>query len=250
VELTVNAQEVINRLAERSVMASRQPVRYRLGSESLPRRSSSCSACTVRPEFELDQAVARLIKSGAFKGTGVCPYQAITSHLVVGLIFRPEIFRAKSAARDRVDPVVEIKGALKRIGTITRATGWSREDIEGLSNKVGCWEAVEAVFAAEHALEKALAIFRSQRGGLPRGPAGALHIQAVARAMATAWHVLTGRLPAKDNVKFHDLLLAGITTLFGYPAKEPNLESATRTAVERIKKDAASRPNSLQNDFH
>jgi hypothetical protein len=80
----------------------------------------------VRPEFELDQAVAQLIKSGAFKGTGVCPYQAITSHLVAGLIFRPELMRAKSAARDRVDPVIVMKGALKRIGAITRATGLFR----------------------------------------------------------------------------------------------------------------------------
>ena len=71
----------------------------------------------------------------------MCPYQVITSHLVAGLIFGPEAVRAKSAARYRVDPVMEIKGALKRIGAITRATGWSREDIEGLSNKEDCWEA-------------------------------------------------------------------------------------------------------------
>jgi hypothetical protein len=58
--------------------------------------------------------------------------------------------------------------------------------------------------------------------------------------MATAWRVLTGHLPAKDNVKFHGLVLAGVATIFGHPAKEPNLESATRTAVEHINKDAAS----------
>jgi hypothetical protein len=131
----------------------------------------------------------------------VCPYRVISNHLVAGLIINPEAVRAKSAGRYRVDPVAEIKGALKRIGAITRATGWSRGDIEGLSNKDGCWEAFDAVFAAEHALEKALAIFRSQTSGLPRGRAGALHVQAAARALATAWRVLTGRLPAKDNEK-------------------------------------------------
>jgi hypothetical protein len=116
-------------------MASRQPVKCRLGSESLRRRGNSCSACPVRREFELDQAVSELIQAGAFKGTGVCPYQVVTSYLVAGLIFSPEAIRAKKAGQPRVDPVVEIKGALKRIRAITRATGWSREDIEGLSNK-------------------------------------------------------------------------------------------------------------------
>ena len=166
---TVKAQQVINRLAERSISASGQPIKCKLGSESLPRRGNACSVCTVRREFELDQAVAELINAGAFKGTGACPYQVITSYVAAGLIFSPEAIRAKSAGRYRVDPVLEIKGALKRIGAITRATRWSREDIEGLSNKDASWEALEAVFAAEHALQKALPIFQSQTTRLPRG---------------------------------------------------------------------------------
>jgi hypothetical protein len=145
VKPTVNAQKVINRLAERSAMTGQQPVKCKLGSEALPQRGKSCSACTVRLEFELDQAVGRLINSGAFRGSGACPYHIISNHLVAGLILSPEAIRAKSAGRYRVDPVAEIRGALKRIGAITRATGWSREDIEGLSNKDGCWEAVDAV---------------------------------------------------------------------------------------------------------
>lgn len=241
---TPSAQQVIGRLAERSAKASRVPVKCTLGRKPLPRRGGRCSACTVPREFELDRAVAQLINTGAFKGTGACPYQIITSHLVAGLIFGPEAFRAKSAGQYRVDPVVEIKGALKRIGSITRATGWSREDIETLSNKNEWWEALHAVFSAEHALKNALAIFQSQTprktSRSPRGRAGRLHIQAVARAMATAWRVLIGHLPAKDNEKFHGLVLAGVATIFGHPAKEPNLESATRTAVEHINKDAAS----------
>jgi hypothetical protein len=171
----------------------------------------------------------------------VCPYQVITSHLVAGLVFGPEAFRAKSAGQYRVDPVVEIKGALKRIGTVTRATGLTREDIGGLSNKDEWGQALHAVFSAEHALKNALAIFQSparKTSRAPRGRAGALHIQAVARAMANAWHVLTGHLPAKDNEKFHDLLLAAVATIFGHPAKEPNWESATRIAVEHINASA------------
>jgi hypothetical protein len=58
--------------------------------------------------------------------------------------------------------------------------------------------------------------------------------------MALAWRQLTGRLPAKDNSKFHGLLLAAIASIFGHPVKEPNLESATKTAVDRIRKDAPS----------
>jgi hypothetical protein len=58
--------------------------------------------------------------------------------------------------------------------------------------------------------------------------------------MANAWRVLTGRLPAQNNGNFHNLLAAGVATI-GHGAKEPNLESATRIAVTRIKKEAATR---------
>jgi hypothetical protein len=242
VKQRASTQQVINRLAERSAEASGAAVKCTLGRRTLGRRGGGCPVCKPSREFELDRAVGQLINTGAFKGTGVCPYQVITSHLVAGLVFGPEAFRAKSAGQYRVDPVVEIKGALKRIGTITRATRWSREDIESLINKDDWWQALHAVFSAEHALENALAIFQSQiprkTSRSPRGRAGALHIQAVARAMANAWRVVTGHLPAKDNEKFHDLLLAAVATIFGHPAKEPNWESATRTAVEHINASA------------
>ena len=99
---------------------------------------------------------------------------------------------------------------------------------------------------AEHALNKALALFQSQipvrTSRLPRGRVGALHYQAVVRAMALAWRHLTGRLPAKANSTFHELVWAAIVSIFGYPDVEPNLESATQTAVDRIREeDAASR---------
>ena len=117
---TTSAQQVIDRLTERwAAKHSRPPVNCTLGREPRRRRGGACSACTAPQEFELDQEVAQLIKTGAFKGTGVCPYQVITSHLVAALAFGPEAFRARSAGQYRVDPVVEIKGALKRIGTIT-----------------------------------------------------------------------------------------------------------------------------------
>jgi hypothetical protein len=241
------AQQVINRLARRWEKARGLTVNCMLGRKPLGRRGGGCSVCRARQEFELDQAVAQLINAKVFRGTGVCPYQVVYSHLVAGLAFGPETFRAKSAGQYRVDPVVEIKEALERIGVIIRASGWSRDDIETLSNKNDWWEALGAVFSAEHDLQKALAIFRAQipkkSSRWSRGRAGALHIQAIARTMANAWRVLTGHLPAKDNEKFHDLLLAAVATVFGHPEPEkaPNWESATRIAVKRIAKDAANR---------
>ena len=244
---TTRPQQVVDRLAERwaesNRQSKRQPVDCKLGLEPPRRRGGGCSVCTAPQEFELDQEVARLINAGAFKSTGQCPYQVITSYLIAGLSFGPEAFRARSTGQYRADPVVEIKGALKRIHTVTKATKLTHEDIEALSDKDDWWEALNLVCSAEHALGNALALFRSRPPGKPRsirGPAGALHIQTVARAMADAWRALTGRLPAKDNEKFHNLLAVAVATIFGHPAKEPNWESATRTAVERMKNEAAS----------
>jgi hypothetical protein len=41
----------------------------------------------------------------------------------------------------------------------------------------------------------------------------------LARAVATAWRVLTSRLPAQNNGKFHKLLAAGVVTIVGDAAK-------------------------------
>ena len=236
-------QQVIDLLAKRWEEAARRPVKCTLGRKPLPRRGGACSVCRAQREFELDHAIAQLINARAFKGTGACPYRVITSHLVAGVTAGPEVLRAQSVGQYRVDPVLEIKGALIRIRTIIRATRLTREDIESFEDK-GDWpKALSLVRSAERALEDALAFFQSQSSGKirrsARGRTGRLHIQAVARAMATAWHALTGHLPAKDNEKFHDLLAAAVTTIFGYP-KKLHLESATRTAVEHVRKDAAS----------
>src|SRR5262249_10253625 len=105
----INTQQVIDGLAGRLARARQAPVECMLGLNPLPRRGGGCSVCTVLPEFELDRAVARLINAGAFNSTGLCPYQVITSHLVAGLLFGPETFRAKGAGQCPVDPVAEIK---------------------------------------------------------------------------------------------------------------------------------------------
>src|SRR6516165_1806892 len=151
---TVRPQQGVDRLAERWAEANReskrQPVACKLGLEPPRRRGGGCSVCSAPQEFELDQEVAQLINAGAFKSTGQCPYQVITSYLIAGLSFGPEAFRARSTGQYRADPVVEIRGALKRIHTVTKATKLTHEDIEALSDKDEWWEALHLVFSAEH----------------------------------------------------------------------------------------------------
>src|SRR5262249_684620 len=150
----------------------------------------------------------------------------VESHLLAGLTLGPEVSRARSAG-PRTDPVVEIKAILKRIRILIYASGLSREDIEAISirNDGARWQALYAIVAAERILQNALDLFRAQippkTSPSARGRTGALHIQAIARAMALAWRQLTGRLPAKDNIKFQGLLHAAITSIFEDSANEP-----------------------------
>jgi hypothetical protein len=237
-------QQRINRLAE-WLLERRNAPDCTLGREPPRRRGGACSACKPREYIEINRETARLINLRAFKRPGICPYRVVVSHLLAGLTAGPEAFRARTRYRIRIDPVAEIRGARKRIRSILHATGLSRDDIEAISISTDRtrWQALSGIVTADRALEKALAFFQSQipmrSSRSPRGRTGALHKQAVARAMALAWRQLTGRLPARKNVKFQGLLLAAIATVFGHPRKEPNLESLIRTAVGRIRQDAA-----------
>src|ERR1700730_8172313 len=218
----------------------------RLGCEPARRRGGACSACTVRRKLEIDMEVERLIDAGAFKRRGLCPYRVVDRYLFVALTTGPDLFRARRPDKVRVDPVVEIKGARNRIAPIL-ASSLCPEDIEAITatGNDASWKARHDVLLADQHLKKALDSFTSQPPtSSRRGRPVDLRTQAIARGMARAWQRLTGRLPAKDNSKFHSLLLAAMATIFGHPAKEPNLEWATKTAVKRIKKDAASRRKS------
>lgn len=249
-EKKTQPQRILDRLAERWHTGAQQPVNCTLGRKPLPRRGGACSACTVRREFELDEMVARLINERTFSGIscpGTCPYQIVGSQLIAGLTVSGAAFRARSRG-PLVDPVLEIKQALRHLRSVMGATSVSHEDIEALADagdprEDAVWRALLDVHSAQRALKDALATFRSQApkpSSKRRGRIGALEIQAVAAAMARAWRVLTGGLPAKDNLSFHDLLEAAVATVFGHPAREPNWEAATRTAVTRIRKDDAS----------
>lgn len=243
------AQQVIDGLGQRCLLLGKQresTPKCRLGCEPPRRRGGKCSACRVEQEFELDAEIARLIDTATFKRTGVCPYRVVASHLVAGLSMGPEFFRARRADRFGVDPVAEIKAARRHIGYILSA-GPTAEHIEAIAARGNdpWWQALQEILIAERALSKAGELFKAQTPATPsrspRGRTGELRTQAIAHALAGAWRELTGHLPAKDNKSFHELLGSAMSTIFGYPSKEPNLESATRTAVERIKSDAASR---------
>jgi hypothetical protein len=247
VKPTAGPQQVIDRLAERWGKARLSAAHCKLGREPRRRRGGACSDCTHPQEFEIDQAITQLINSAAFRRAGICPYQVVASHLVAGLTVGPEVSRLRSAGQPRVDPVREIKSVLKRIRNFLHATGSTRDNIEAIavSNHGSWWQALYAVLTAERDLEKALALFQSEvsgKSGRSRsGRTGELQYQAIARATAGAWRELTGRLPAKDNSKFHGLLAAVSVTIFGHFVKEPNWESATKIAVKRIREDTASR---------
>ena len=222
-------QQIINRLTERWAEANESQDPCRLGYELRRRRRGPCSVCTSPQEYELDREIAQLIDSVPFRRPGICPYRVIVSHLIAGLTFGPEASRARSASRPNIDPVAEIKSAQRHIHAALRATGLSLEDIEAISirDNRDRWQPLYAILTAERALETALVVFRAQnpaKGRSPRGRIGALHNQAVTRAMALAWRQLTGRLPGKDNTKFHGLLLAATATVFGACEKQPDFE--------------------------
>jgi len=216
----------------------------KLGRELLTRRGGACSACTWPVKNELDQAVADLIDAAIYKRMGGCPYRIIASHLLARLSLGPEAVRARGIGRKRIDPLVELKRALRHVRIILGACGLGRENIAALSHTGDRWTAaLYAVLLAEGEIGKALQLFEplisEKARSSPSGRTGALHYQALARALVRAWHVLTGRLPAKNSVKFHALLLAAATTIFGAPYKEPHWESLTKLAVEQIRKEMA-----------
>lgn len=235
------AQQVIDTLALRCLPVKSEPA-AKCALESNPRAQGG--ACCRDHELEIDREIRRLVEAGVFKQDGVCPHRVVASHLVAALSMGPEVFRAHRSEKLRVDPVVEIKGALRRIADI-RASGPRPEQVACMvtTGNDGCWEARQEILFAERHLKKALDFFKAQprvkTSSSPRGRSGDLRTQAVARAMAGAWRELTGSFPAKDNCTFQRLLLAAMTTIFGHPEPEPNLEWATALAVKRIQRRAA-----------
>jgi hypothetical protein len=235
---TQKAQQVINRLSERWYQGRDVP-ECELGRELRTRRGGKCSACTTKAEFEVDREVSRLIDKGTFDRPLACPYRVVTN-LLCAMIIGPEAARARAGKLARVDPVRELNAIIKRVSLFIRATiTLSREDIEALSDDENEWRPHKLIVSAERNLREALALVQQLERTKPRarsrgGRTGDLDIQAVARAMATAWRELTGSLPAKENLSFHSLLSAATITVLGDLPHDPNWEAATQTARQRI----------------
>jgi hypothetical protein len=237
---TQKAQQVINRLSERWYQGRDEPFpECKLGREPRTRRGGKCSACTTKAEFEVDKEVSRLIDKRTFDQPSACPYRVVTN-LLCGIPLGPEAARARGGKLDRVDPVRELKTIIRRVGMFIRATTTlSREDIEALIDDENEWRPHKLIVSAERNLREALSLIEQlertkPRVPLRRGRTGDLDIQAVARAMATAWRELTGSLPGKENLSFHSLLSAATLTVLGDLPHEPNWEAATQTARQRI----------------
>jgi hypothetical protein len=237
---TQKAQQVINRLSERWYQGRDEPFpECKLGREPSTRRGGKCSACTIKAEFEFDGEVSRLIDRGTFDRPLACPYRVVTN-LLCAMTIGPEAARARAGKLARVDPVGELKAIVKRVSLFIRATTTlSREDIEALTNDGNEWRPHKLIVSAERNLREALALVQQLERTKARarsrgGRTGDLDIQAVARAMATAWRELTGSLPAKENLSFHSLLSAATITVLGDLPHDPNWEAATQTARQRI----------------
>jgi hypothetical protein len=235
---TQKAQQVINRLSERWYQGRDVP-ECKLGREPRTRRGGKCSACTIKAEFEVDKEVSRLIDKGIFDQPVACPYRVVTNHLC-GITLGPEAARAGGRKLDRIDPIRELKAITKRVGMfIFDTTTLSREDIDALIDDENEWRPHKLIVSADRNLREALALIQQLERTKPRahprgGRTGHLGIQAVARAMATAWRKLTGELPGKENLSFHSLLSAATITVLGDLPHDPNWETATQTARQRI----------------
>lgn len=214
----------------------------RLGKEPRKRRVS-CSTCEVTVQFELDEAVARFVSDGKFSKCDVCPYIIATRGLLMGIMFAPNV---ELASLEREKKAVEdIRSALTHINRAIEPLARDRQDMKALSDLDPLFAAWKDVINAEQLLKSAVHVFskeyeqhRSQStirwsssGRPPRR-----ELQGIAQSSVVAWQQLTGSLPAKNNVAFHEFLRAAATTVFGAFDPDPDWEWVTRSARAEIKR--------------
>jgi hypothetical protein len=237
---TKKTQRVLNRLAERWREGHDKHLRQcRLGREPPSRRGGACSACKVKLEFELDKEVKRLIDKKTFHRPSACPYHVFSNNLLFYMTLGPEARRAQAGKPETIDPIEELNEALFHVAAVLQTTTLPPAHGEALYEDEEDEVKVLKLVASDivRVTPQPAPGTRSRKGGR----IGDLDIQAVTRAMVVAWRELTGDLPSKDNLSFRHLLVAASATVFSDLPHEPNWESATLTARQRILRDDRAR---------
>jgi hypothetical protein len=109
----VERQQVIERLGERWIQGHRESLpECKLGREPPRRHSGACSACTIKPEFEIDAEVTRLINKKAFPEPSARPYRIASNQLLSQVTLGPEALRARDNKTEKLDVTHELQHAL------------------------------------------------------------------------------------------------------------------------------------------
>jgi hypothetical protein len=217
-------------------------VECKLGREPAKRGGGRCTACTAKTEFAFDEMVGTLIAKGIFDGTRLCPYRQVNIALVVALLLGPgaEMTRRES---DRTR-VAELQKALTHLELFLQTFGPDRGELTDRREEDPLFAHIADVSGAEFHISRTLKYLKNRNAedekNHPLPPSGGrrgnLELQAIASTMAQAWERLTGKLPAKNNVKFQDLLAAAAKTVLGPLDSDTNWEWYSRVGVKARQK--------------
>jgi hypothetical protein len=229
----------------------------KLGSEPRGGRDSRCTACPFRklPEFDIDREIADLISDGTFRSSGTCPYEAFATALIAALSMGTAVTRSNWEAQHTL--ITGLETALRHINRALNAVVPSRDELRALT---ATWrnnhladvaeektqdhylaDVVDAETLIGNALEflkRPVKDWEGKEIPMPRemplqqGRPADHDLLLMVRACGNQWEKLVGAQPGKNNVKYHGLLDAAATTIFGVRKHEPNWEWYIRAAKE------------------
>jgi hypothetical protein len=214
----------------------------KLGREPTKRRYERCTACRAKTEFPFDEILGKLIANGTFDGTRLCPYRQVNVALVAALLVGPGAeMTQRESERTRI---AELQKALTHLELFFQTFGPDRGELAERREEDALFAHIAEVNEAEFRISRALGYLKNlhaenQKNQPPRPPGGRrgnLELQAIARTMVQAWEKLTGKLPAKNNVKFQDLLAAAAKTGLGPLDSDTNWEWYARVGVKAQEK--------------
>jgi hypothetical protein len=215
----------------------------KLGHEPAKRPRARCTACKVKTEFPFDEMVGQLIAKGTFDGTRLCPYGQVNTALVLALLLGPGAeMTSKQADRTRI---AELQKALTHLELFFQTFGPDRGELTDRREEDPLFAHIAEVSGAEFHISRTLEYLKDRYAeneknrALPPsgGRRGNLELQAIATTMAQAWERLTGKLPAKNNVKFQNLLADAAKTVLGPLDPDTNWEWSARVGVKARKKN-------------